>query len=130
MKEILEEKGAKKVTLTDLVTEDMAEAIEDAFRYDKIILAASSYNSGVFVPMKQFLTHLEERNYKNRKIGIIENGSWAPSAAKSIKNVLQEMDEIDIIEPTVTIKSIIKQENVIEMEKLAESILGGEYYEI
>ena len=126
MKEILEEKGAKKVVLSDLRTEDMAEAVEDAFRYDKIILAASSYNAGVFVPMKQFLDNLEERNYKNRKIGIIENGSWAPSAAKCIKKILQEMKGIDIIEPTVTIKSVMKQENVIEMEKLAESILGGE----
>lgn len=126
LKEILEKKGAKKVVLTDLVRDDIAEAVENAFRYDKIILAASSYNTGVFVPMEQFLNHLKERNYQNRKIGILQNGSWAPSAAKSIKNVLQEMKDIDIIEPTVTIKSIMKQENIIEMVKLAESILGGE----
>ena len=126
LKEILKEKGAKKVVLSDLIREDMAEAIEDAFRYDKIILAASSYNAGVFTPMEQFLNKLKERNYQNRKIGIVQNGSWAPSAAKSIKDMLKEMKNIDIIEPTVTIKSTMKQNNIIEMEKLAESILGGE----
>lgn len=129
-KEILEKRGAKKVVLTDLVREDMAEAVEDAFRYDKIILAASSYNAGVFVPMEQFLNKLKERNYQNRKIGIIENGSWVPSASKSMKKILQEMKDIDIIEPSVTIKSTMKQENIVQMENLAESILGGESHEI
>ena len=122
LKEILEEKGAKKVVLTDLVKEDMAEAVEDAFRYDKVILAASSYNAGVFVPMEQFLNKLKERNYQNRKVGIIENGSWAPSAGKSMKNILQEMKDITIIEPTVTIQSTMKQETITQMEKLAESM--------
>ena len=126
LKEILEDKGAKKVVLTDLAREDMAEAVEDAFRYDKIILAASSYNAGVFVPMQQFLMKLKERNYQNRKIGLIENGSWAPSAAKTMKSILQEMKDITIIEPSVTIPSTMKQDTVVEMEKLAESILGGE----
>ena len=126
LKEILEDKGAKKVVLTDLAREDMAEAVEDAFRYDKIILAASSYNAGVFVPMQQFLMKLKERNYQNRKIGVIENGSWAPSAAKTMKGILQEMKDITIIEPSVTIPSTMKQETIIQMEKLAESILGGE----
>lgn len=126
LKEILEEKGAKKVVLTDLVNEDMAEAVEDAFRYDKVILAASSYNAGVFVPMEQFLTKLKERNYQNRKIAILENGSWAPSAAKTMKDILQPMKDIVMIEPSVTIKSTMKQENIEQMEKLADSILGGE----
>lgn len=123
LKEILEEKGAKKVVLTDLVKEDMAEAVEDAFRYDKVILAASSYNAGVFVPMEQFLNKLKERNYQNRKVGIIENGSWAPSAGKSMKNILQEMKDITIIEPTVTIQSTMKQETITQMEKLAENMI-------
>ena len=123
LKEILEEKGAKKVVLTDLVKEDMAEAVEDAFRYDKVILAASSYNAGVFVPMEQFLNKLKERNYQNRKVGIIENGSWAPSAGKSMKNILQEMKDITIIEPTVTIQSTMKKETITQMEKLAESMI-------
>ena len=131
LKEIFEEKGAKKVVLSDLVREDMAEAVEDAFRYDKIILAASSYNAGVFVPMQQFLQKLKERNYQNRKIGILENGSWAPSAGKTMKSVLEEMKDIQVVEPMVTIKSTMKQETIEQMEKLADSLLkGGEANEI
>lgn len=126
LKEILEEKGAKKVVLTDLGTEDMAEAVEDAFRYDKIVLAASSYNAGVFVPMEQFLHKLKERNYQNRKIAILENGSWAPSASKTMKTILQEMKDITMVEPSVTIKSRMKQENIEQMEDLANTLLGGE----
>lgn len=131
LKNILEEKGAKKVVLSDLVREDMAEAVEDAFRYDKIILAASSYNAGVFVPMQQFLQKLKERNYQNRKIGILENGSWAPSAGKTMKSVLEEMKDIQVVEPMVTMKSTMKQETIEQMEKLADSLLeGGEANEI
>ena len=130
LKEILEEKGAKKVLLTDLAKEDMAEAVEDAFRYNKMILAASSYNTGVFVPMEQFLNHLKVRNYQNRIVGIVENGSWAPSAAKTMKNILQEMKNIDIINPTITIKSTMKKETINALEILAESIIGGEKNEI
>ena len=126
LKEILEQKGAKKVVLTDLVREDMAEAVEDAFRYDKIVLAASSYNAGVFVPMEQFLHKLKERNYQNRKVAMIENGSWAPSANKSMKNILQEMKDINIVEPFVTIKSTMKQQDIAQIEKLADNMLGGE----
>lgn len=126
LEKILQEKGAKKVVLTDLTREDMAEAVEDAFRYDKIILASSSYNGGAFTPMEQFLNKLKERNYQNRKVGIVQNGSWAPSAAKAIKSILREMKDIDIIGPTVTIKSTMKESNIIEMEKLAEDLLGGE----
>lgn len=130
LKEILEEKGEKKVVLTDLTKEDIAEAVEDAFRYNKMILAASSYNTGVFVPMEQFLNHLKVRNYQNRIVGIIENGSWAPSAAKTMKNILQEMKNIDIINPTITIKSTMKKETIDALEILAESIIGGEKNEI
>ena len=109
----------------------MAEAVEDAFRYDKIVLAASSYNAGVFVPMEQFLRKLKERNYQNRKIGILENGSWAPSAGKTMKSVLEEMKEIQVVDPMVTIKSTMKQETIEQMEKLADSLLeGGEENEI
>ena len=130
LKEMLEEKGAKKVVLTDLVREDMAEAVEDAFRYDKVIFAASSYNAGVFVPMEQFLYKLKERNYQNRKVAILENGSWAPSAAKTMKAILQEMKDITIVEPVVTIKSTMKEENMETMAKLVDDLLGGECYEI
>lgn len=121
--QILEEKGAKKVTITDLARDDMAEAIEDAFRYDKIILAASSYNAGVFPPMEQFLHHLKEKNYQNRKIGIIENGTWAPSAAKTMKGILDEMKNITICEPIVTIMSKMNEESKEKLEELANNIL-------
>ncbi len=130
LKEILEEKGAKKVVLADLAKEDMHEAVEDAFRYDKVVLAASSYNAGVFVPMEQFLNHLKERNYQNRKIAIIQNGSWAPSAEKTMKKILQDMKDIDIVDETVTIKSTMKKENIEQIEQLADKILGGEKSEI
>ena len=124
MKEILEEKGAKKVAITDLTREDWAEAIEDAFRYDKIILASSSYNMGVFPPMEQFLHHLESKNYQNRKIGIIENGTWAPSAAKCMKEIISRMKDITLCETEVTIKSQMSDENIEEMKKLADEILS------
>ena len=104
----------------------MHEAVEDAFRYDKLVLAASSYNAGVFVPMEQFLEHLKIRNYQNRKIAIIQNGSWAPSAEKTMKNMLQGMKDIDIIEKSVTINSTMKEDTVKELENLADKILGGE----
>ena len=126
LKEILEKKGAKKVVLTDLTKEDMHEAIEDAFRYSKLVLAASSYNAGVFVPMEQFLNHLKERNYQNRKIAIIQNGSWAPSAEKTMRNILDGMKDITIIEKTVTIKSTVKDDTIHELEELADNLMGGE----
>ena len=126
MAQILKEKGAKKVVLTDLAREDMAEAVEDAFRYDKIILAAASYNAEVFPPMQQFLNHLKGRNYQNRKIAILENGSWAPSAGKCIKEMIGSMKDIELIEPQVTIKSRMNEENIKQMEQLADNILGGE----
>ena len=121
--EILKEKGAKKVVLGDLTKEDWAEAVEDAFRYSHLIVASSSYNAGVFPPMKQFLDRLKERNYQNRTVGIIENGSWAPSAGKCMKNVLQEMKDINIIEPLITIKSTMSDENIKQMEEMADKIL-------
>jgi len=123
MKEILEEKGAKKVAITDLTREDWAEAIEDAFRYDKIILASSSYNMGLFPPMEQLLHHLESKNYQNRKVGIIENGTWAPSAGKCMREILGKMKDIIICENMVTIKSAMNEQNIKDMEKLAEEIL-------
>ena len=123
MAEILKEKGAKKVVLSNLVTDDMAEIIEDAFRYDKVILAASSYNAEVFPPMEQLLSHLRGKNYQNRKIGLIENGSWAPSAAKTMKEFITGMKNISLCEKVITIKSTMSKENIEEMEELAEEIL-------
>lgn len=120
---ILEEKGAKKVVLADLTRDDMAEAVEDAFRYDKVIFAASSYNAGVFPPMEQFLHLLQGKNYQNRKVGIIENGSWAPSAGKCMKNILEQMKDLKFIDPLVTIKSRMNDESKKELENLANAIL-------
>lgn len=120
--DILKEKGIEKISTTDLSRDDMAEAIEDAFKYDKMILAAPSYNSGVFPSMQQFLHHLQSKNYQNRKIGIIENGSWAPSAAKTMKEIISQMKNIEICEPTVTIISKMKESNIDELKKLADSI--------
>ncbi|MCI8353316.1 MAG: FprA family A-type flavoprotein [Clostridia bacterium] len=120
---VLEEKGAKKVVLADLTREDMAEAVEDAFRYDKVIFAASSYNAGVFPPMEQFLHLLQGKNYQNRKVGIIENGSWAPSAGKYMKNILEQMKDLKICDPLVTIKSRMNDTSKKELEDLANVIL-------
>ncbi len=121
--EVLTKKGAKKVVLTDLTRDDMAEAIEDAFRYDKVILAAASYNAEVFPPMEQFLHHLKGKNYQNRKVGIIENGTWAPSAGRCMKNILSEMKNITICEPCVTIMSKLNEESKQKIEELASAIL-------
>lgn len=123
MVKLLEENGAKKVAISDLTRDDMAEAIEDAFRYDKIILAASSYNAEVFPPMEQFLNHLRSKNYQNRKIAIIENGTWAPSAARTMKEIVSKMKNITICEPTVTIMSKMNEESRAKMEELAKNIL-------
>lgn len=122
MKKMLEEKGIEKVVLTDLTTEDWAEAVEDAFRYSHMIVASSSYNTGLFPPMKQFLDRLQERNYQNRTVGIIENGSWAPSAGKCMKEILKNMKNVNIIEPVITIKSRMNEENRKQMNEMAEKM--------
>lgn len=123
MAQILEEKGAKKVLVTDLSRDDMAEAIEDAFRYDKVVVAASTYNTGIFPWMEHFLMHLQGKNYQNRKVGIIENGSWAPMSGKIMKEIFSKMKDITICEQMVTIKSAMKNENIVQMEKLADELL-------
>ena len=120
---VLEEKGAKKVVLIDLTRDDMSKAIENAFRYDKIIFAASSYNAGIFPPMQELLHALQGKNYQNRKVGIIENGSWAPSAGKCMKNILEQMKDLKICEPLVTIKSRMNDTSKKELEDLANVIL-------
>ena len=123
--EILVEKGAKKVSLFDLARDDMAEAIEDAFRYDKLVLAAASYNADVFPCMEQFLLHLKGKNYQKRRAAIIENGSWAPSAAKCIKAIVEPMKEVTVCEPVITIKSAMNEQNEQDMYKLADELLGN-----
>ena len=123
LKEISEEKGAKKVVVADLSREDWAEAIEDAFRYSKLVVASSSYNMGIFPPMEHFLKHLKDRNFQRRTVGIIENGSWAPSSGRGMKDILSQMKDLRIVEPMVTIKSRMNEENIKQMEKLADEIL-------
>lgn len=121
--EILKEKGAKKVVVSDLRTEDWAEAVEDAFRYSKLIVASSTYNMEIFPPMEQFLHHLSSRNYQKRKVGIIENGSWAPASGKKMKEILENMKDLEIVEPTITIKSRLKEDDISKLESLANEIL-------
>ncbi len=123
LKEILEEKGAKKVVITDLCREDLHEAIEDAFRYNCLVLAASTYDGGVFPPMETFLHHLKAKNYQKRTIAIMENGSWAPTAGKVMKSLLEGMKDITLAEPMITLKSVMTEENKNQMESLAENLL-------
>ena len=122
LEEILKEKGVEKVVLTDLANDDIDEAVEDAFRYSKVVLAASSYNSRVFPPMEHFLNKLKDRNYQNRTMAIIENGSWSPSAAKAIKEIVSNMKNINLLDKTITIKSAMKESNVKELEQLADEL--------
>lgn len=121
--DILRDKGAKKVVVTDLARDDMAEAVEDAFRYDKMVLAAASYDGGVFPCMEDFLAHLKAKTYQNRKVAIMENGSWAPSAGKTMADALENMKNITVCEHKVTLRSVMKKSNIDDMEKLAEELL-------
>lgn len=122
MVEILKEKGVK-VAFTDLTRDDMAEAIEDAFRYSKLVIAAASYDGGVFPPMEDFLNRLGHKAYQKRKIGIIENGSWAPVAAKSMKAILDTMKDLTVCDTVVSIKSTMKDADVVAMNALADELL-------
>ena len=121
--DILRDKGAEKVVVSDLAREDMAEVIEDAFRYDRMIVAAASYDGGVFPCMQDFLHHLQAKTYQKRKVGILENGSWAPTAARSMKGILEGLKEVTIVEPVVTIRSTLKDSDIPELEKLADAML-------
>ena len=124
MAEILRAKGAPKVSIADLSRDDMAEAVEDAFRMSKLIVAAASYDADVFPPMHDFLHHLKLKAYQKRRVGIIENGSWAPCAGRVMKGMLETMKEIEIVEPMVTIRSAMKQGDIPAMEALADAMLG------
>ena len=121
--EILREKGAPKVSIADLSRDDMAEAVEDAFRMSKLIVCASSYDAGLFPPMHEFLHKLIIKNYQNRRVGILENGSWAPTAGKCMRNMLLEMKNLDIVAPMVTIRARMKAEDLPAMKELADAIL-------
>ena len=121
--EILKAKGCPKVAESDLCRDDLGEAIEDAFRYGKMICMASSYDAGVFPPMYDFLHHLDIKAYQRRRVGLVENGSWAPSAAKTMRTLLEGMKQVDIVEPVVTLRGRMKETDVPALEALAEAIL-------
>ena len=122
--EILNKKGAKKVVVSDLSRSDMAEVIEDAFRYPTVVVAASSYDGGVFPVMHDFLYHLQIKNYQKRRFGIIENGSWAPAAGKVMRSMIEGLKDCEIVEPMVTIRSRMKAEDQALLEQLADSLLA------
>lgn len=122
LKEILEKQGEKKVAIADLCRDDLHEAVEDAFRYDCLILAAASYDAGVFPAMETFLAHLKAKTFRNRTVALMENGTWAPSAAKTMKAALEGMKDIRLVEPVITIKSTMKKENEVQMKTLAEEL--------
>ena len=122
--EILNKKGAKKVVVSDLSRSDMAEVIEDAFRYPTVVVAASSYDGGVFPIMHDFLYHLQIKGYQKRRFGIVENGSWAPSAGKVMRSMIEGLKGCEIVEPMVTIRSRMKAADEAQLEQLADSLLA------
>lgn len=121
---ILREKGAPKVVVTDLSRCDMAEAVEDAFRYSHMVVCAASYDADVFPPMHDFLHHLKLKGFRNRRVAIMENGSWAPTAGRVMRTMLLEMKDIEIVEPVVTIRSRMKESDYPAMEQLAAELLA------
>ncbi|HIR45551.1 MAG TPA: FprA family A-type flavoprotein [Candidatus Ventrisoma faecale] len=122
--EILEAKGAKKVVLTDLARCDIAEAVEDAFRYDKMVTLCATYDGGLFPCMEEFLQHLKSKAYQKRKVALVENGSWAPMAVKLMRGIFEGMKEIEVCEKTVSIRSAMKADTVKELEELADELLA------
>ena len=120
--EKLKEKGCPKVTVFDLARDDMAEAVEDAFRYGKLVLATITYNADIFPFMKTYIDHLTERSYQNRTIGLIENGSWAPNAAKVMQAKFEKSKNITWLDNTVKIMSSLSDENIEELDKMAEEL--------
>lgn len=121
---MLREKGAKKVVLADLTRSDMAEVIEDAFRYPALVVAASSYDAGVFPVMHDFLYHLQIKNYQKRRLGIVENGSWAPTAGRVMRAMIEQLKDCEIVEPMVTIRSRMKEADLPQLELLAQAMLA------
>lgn len=120
--EILKNNGCPKVTVTDLARGDMAEAVEDAFRYNKLVLATTTYNADIFPFMRTFIEHLTERNFQNRTVGFIENGTWAPLAAKTMKSMLEKSKKLTFLEPAVTINSALNEESTEKLKELAEAL--------
>ena len=124
--EILKEKGVQKVSIMDLSRCDMAEAVEDAFKMSRRVLAAASYDAGIFPPMNDFLHHLQDKNFQNRRVAIVENGSWAPVAGKLMCGAMQKLKDIEIVETIVTIRGRMKASDVPQLERLADMLLNNE----
>jgi len=124
LKDVLEAKGAPKVAITDLARDDMAEAVEDAFRYDRLVLASVTYDGGLFPFMESYISHLKSKNFQNRKVAFIENGSWAPIAAKKMRDELEGLKNITFLENKVTIKSAMKKSDISQIEALADELLA------
>ena len=120
----LRQLGEEKVVLSDLSREDIAECVENAFRYDRMVLCAATYDGGAFVPMEDFLHHLQIKAYQNRTVGLVENGTWAPMAAKAMRTYLESMKDIKVLDEVVTIKSAYKPENEEAMDALAKAIVN------
>ena len=111
-----------KVAFTDLTRDDMAEAIEDAFRYDRLVLCACTYDAGIFPPMEDFLHHLKSKAYQNRKVAFVENGTWAPTAARQMKAIVETFKNIECVEPVVTIKSTLNADSTNQMDALVKAL--------
>ncbi|GAB5615548.1 FprA family A-type flavoprotein [Faecalimonas canis] len=124
MAEILCEKGVKKIDVIDLARGDMSEALEDAFKYDKLVVASATYDNGIFPCMEDFLAHLRAKNFQKRKVALMENGSWAPTAAKQMKAVFEGLKEMTICDTVVTIKSVMNDDTVEVMEKMADELMA------
>jgi len=122
--QILKDKGCPKVAFSDLTREDQAEAVEDAFRYGKLIVCAASYDAGLFPPAYSFIHHLQDKAWQKRRVGLVENGSWAPSAGRVMKELFSAMKDVEIVEPLVTIRSRMKETDIPALEALADAILA------
>ncbi len=122
MKEILEAKGCPRVAIADLSRDDIAECVEDAFRHSTLLCMASSYDAGVFAPMSDFLHHLKSKAFQNRRVALVENGSWAPCAVRAMKSEFEQMKNITLVEKTVTIKTTVKDTDITALEELADII--------
>lgn len=122
--EVLKEQGEQHVELFDLARGDMSQAVRKAFYYDRMVVAAATYDGGVFPCMEEFLHHIQSKNYQKRTVGILENGSWAPMAGKAMKNILGQMKDVKVLDPVVTIKSVWKEENLAAMKELARALAG------
>ena len=122
--EMLREKGAGRVVVADLCREDMAEIIEDAFRMNRLIVCASSYDGNVFPPMHYFLWKLGIKGYQDRTVGIVENGTWAPSAGKAMRALIEPLKNVNIVEPMVTIRSTMKETDIPSLEALVDAVMS------